>query len=58
MKKKKILMNFKINEEDRNFLKMASNESGLSMTSIVMLGAIKEAKKILKDLKKDDDGIL
>ena len=52
-------MNFKINEEDKDFLQTVANESGLSMTSIVIMGAVKEAKKILKDLKKDDDdGIL
>lgn len=45
-------MNFKITEENKETLELAATMSGLSMTSILVRGAIAEAKRVLKDLEK------
>lgn len=51
-KPKKVLMNFKITENNKKELELASQMSGLSMTNIILQGALKEAKKILSDIEK------
>ena len=51
-KAKKVLMNFNLLEEQKKELELAANMSGLSMTNIIINGAIKEAKKILRDIEK------
>ena len=43
----------RLNSEEKQFIKDVSLNSGIDKNSIYRIGAIKEAKRILKQIEKD-----
>lgn len=54
--KKKLEKNeaFRINSEDQDTINLASKISGYKKSDIIRIGALKEAKRILKDIEKGE----
>lgn len=51
-KEKRVLINFKMLKSQKEELELASKMSGLSMTSIILNGALKEAKQLMRDIER------
>jgi uncharacterized protein (DUF1778 family) len=49
MAKKKTTITFRMTLEDKDFLKAVSDKTDITMTDIIVTGAIKEAKRLNKE---------
>lgn len=49
---KEEVIRFRVSKDDKANIKLASDMSGLSMSNIIINGALKEAKKILREIEK------
>ena len=52
-KKPLVALNSRIKEEDKEFISEVAFDNDLSMSDIISVGALKEAKRIEKQLKKE-----